>query len=229
MISTTRGIVIRYLKYRETSIIVHIFTEKFGMGSFIVNGIRSTRSKRSIGYFQPFSLLEVVCHSKPNREIQHLSDFKYFAPAHSIQTDIRKSTIALFLAEVIGKLLNQEQGNPQQGLFDFLTESILRFDGIKAGIENFHLHFLLKILPFIGLGIDDGDALIESMEMEMMEDDKRVIEFISEIIRSDLETSLMSNGNLRFKTLELILQYYHHHTDVIGEIKSLKVLHQVFS
>lgn len=228
MISTTKGIVIKYLKYQETSIIVHIFTEKFGMASFMINGIRSARSKRSIGYFQPFSLLELVSYMKPNREIQRLSEYKYYAPTHNIQTDIRKSTIALFLSEVLGKLLAHEKGHAQEFLFDFLSESILAFDHLKSGIENFHLHFLLKILPYIGLGIEDGQSLIQSMELEMIEEDQRMIDLISQILDSEFESPLTGSGKLRFKALELILNYYQHHTDALGDIKSLKVLRQVF-
>lgn len=228
MIDKTRGIVIKYLKYQESSIIVQIFTEKFGLASYIVNGIRSARSKRSIGYFQPFSLLELVVYNKSGRDIQRLSEYRYYAPVHSIQTDIRKSTIALFLSEILTKLLHHEKGS-QEELYRFLSDSILIFDSLKSGIENFHLHFLLKILPYIGLAVGDGEELIRSMEMEMIHGDERLTQFVSTLIESNMNEHVSGNGQLRYKALELILNYYHHHTDVIGEIKSLKVLHQVFN
>lgn len=228
MLVKTRGIVIKYMKYQEASIIVQVFTEEFGLSSFIVNGIRSARSKRSIGYFQPFSLLDMVAYVKPNRDIQRLSEYKYFAPVHGIQQDIRKSTIVLFLSEILGKLLVHEKGDAQELLFDFLTQSILTFDVMTREIENFHLHFLLKILPIMGLGVADGDGLIRSMELEMIEEDQRLIGFVSDIIQSDYTEPVAGSGELRFKALELILKYYEHHTDQLGEIKSLKVLHQVF-
>jgi len=41
MIFKTRGIVFRFTKFKETSIIVTIFTEVFGLQSYIVNGVRS--------------------------------------------------------------------------------------------------------------------------------------------------------------------------------------------
>lgn len=229
MITKTRGIVIKYLKYQETSIIAQIFTEDYGLVSFIVNGIRSPRSKRSIGYFQPFSLLELVIYMKPNRDIQRLSEYKYFAPVHSIQQDIRKGTIVLFLSEILGKILQHERGESHENLFSFLFHSILTFDAMTERIENFHLHFLLKMLPYVGLSVEDGQALVHSMELEMIEEDQQLIDFISRVIQSDYQDLIVGSGRLRFTALELILRYYEHHTAQIGEIKSLKVLHQIFS
>lgn len=227
MIEKTRGIVIKYMKYQESSIIAQVFTEDFGLTPFMINGIRSARSKRSIGYFQPFSILDLVAYVKLGREIQRLSEYKCLIPTHSIQTDIRKSTIVLFLSEILTKLLHHEKG-PQEHLFGFLLESIIQFDQMTEAIENYHLHFLLKLLPYIGLGIDDGDALIRSMELEMIHEDEQLLLFVSRIIDTEYTDSIGGNGQLRFKALELILNYYHHHTNAIGEIKSLKVLHQVF-
>jgi len=228
MITKTRGIVIKYLKYQETSIIVQVFTERFGLTSFMVNGIRSPKSKRSIGYFQPFSLLDLVAYIKPNREIQRLSEYKYLAPTHRIQQDIRKGTIVLFLAEILGKLLKHEQGESHEELFGFLLQSVLTFDSMEKFIENFHLHFLLKMLPYVGLSVEDGSELLKNMELEMIEEDQQLIDFVSRIISSDFQDEIGGSGNLRFKALELVLKYYEHHTDQLGEIKSLKVLHQVF-
>lgn len=228
MIIKTKGIVIKYLKYGETSIIVQIFTEELGVMSCMVNGIRSVRAKRSMGYFQPFSLLDVVVYMKPHREIQRLSEFKYFAPVHRIQQDIRKSTIVLFLAEVMGKFLLREEGADHKGLFAFLSRSILTLDVMESGVENFHLHFLLKILPYLGLGIEDGESLVHNMELELVEEDSQLIGFISRLLNTPISEPLKSSGAMRFKALELVLNYYRHHTAQQGEIKSLKVLHQVF-
>ncbi|MEQ8581105.1 MAG: DNA repair protein RecO [Marinoscillum sp.] len=228
MVTKTRGIVIKYLKYQESSIIVQIFTEHYGLMSFMVNGIRSPRSKRSIGYFQAFSLLELVAYIKPNRSIQRLSEYKYYATAHHIQQDIRKGTIVLFLSEILSKLLTHEQGESHERLFAFLSNAIITFDSLQSEIENFHLHFLLKMLPFVGLDVEDGTALVHSMELEMIEEDHNLITFISSIISSDYTEPVQGSGALRFKALELILNYYEHHTTQLGEIKSLKVLHQVF-
>ncbi len=229
MIVSTKGIVIKYLKYQESSIITQIFTEQYGFMSFIVNGIRSPKSKKSIGYFQPFSLLEMVAYIKPNREIQRLTEYKYFSPTHQIQQNIKKSSIILFLSEIMSKLLTQEKGEGHQSLFHFLSHSIIILDQMEEEIENFHLHFLLKLLPHVGLGAEDGDKMLESMDLHMIEGDRILIQYITEIIRTNYNDHVAGTGTIRFKALNFLLNYYEHHTSQMGEIKSLKVLHQVFS
>lgn len=228
MLTKTKGIVIRYLKYQETSIIVTLYTEKYGLISAMVNGIRSPRSKRSIGYFQPFSLLDVVLYMKPNREIQRLSEYKYLVPTPQLMTDIRKSTIVLFLAEILSKTLRYAEGEGNEALFRFLLQGIITLDHLENQIENFHIHFLLKMLPYVGLQVDSGDELVKNMEMEMIENDHKSIGFISAILATEYDHIVEGSGEIRFKALNMILQYYEHHTAQIGEIKSLKVLHQVF-
>ncbi len=226
MIQKTKGIVIHYIKYQDTSIIVKIFTDEFGLVPFIINGIRSSKSKRSIGYFQPFSLLEIVAYIKGGREIQRLSEYKYLQPTHNISQDIRKGTIVLFLSEILGKVLHQEQGN-QHELFDFLHDMAISLDHLTTGVENFHLHFLIRLTPFLGIGISDGEELLDSMETETS--DQHVLDFISKLAHSELEDTLASSGNERTKALNLILRYYQHHGTPLGDIKSMKVLHQVFN
>jgi DNA repair protein RecO (recombination protein O) len=228
MISKTHGIVIKYLKYQESSIIAQVFTEKYGLMPFIVNGIRSPRSKRSIGYFQPFSVLDLIAYMKPNREIQRISEYKFLTPTHNLQQDIRKSSVTLFLSEILGKILKHEQGESHEHLFQFLHQSIIILDQLPDKVENFHIHFLLKLLPFLGLSITHGEELIENMDSEILDEDSQMIHFITKVINSEYGDNIGGTGELRFKSLDRIIKYLRHHTAELNEVKSIKVLHQVF-
>ena len=42
MTHKTKGIVLRTVKYGETSVIVTILTELFGLQSYLINGVRSS-------------------------------------------------------------------------------------------------------------------------------------------------------------------------------------------
>ena len=65
MLVKTRGIVLSYLKYRETSVIVRIYTEQLGLQSYVVNGVRKAKPPGRIALFQPFTLLELVAYTSP--------------------------------------------------------------------------------------------------------------------------------------------------------------------
>ncbi|MEP0366614.1 MAG: DNA repair protein RecO [Cyclobacteriaceae bacterium] len=227
MLVKTKGIIINYIKYQDTSIIARAFTEEMGYTSFIVNSVRSARSKKSIGSFQPFSLLDMVAYVKENRDIHRLSEWKSFHPTHELHHNVYKGTIVLFLSEILGKVLGN-QSDENRSIFDFLTQSIIAFDQLQHEIENFHLHFLLKIIPHLGFGITNGDELLRSMELENIHNEPKVISLISKLLQSSILDTIPASGELRFKVLETILSYYNHHDIHIGEIKSLKVLRQVF-
>ena len=118
MLVTTRGIIFRFTKYRETSIIVNIYTEELGLNSFIVNGVRSAKGKHKIGYFEPLNLVELTAYHKPNRNIDRISEIKSAYPIHNIRQDIYKSSISMFIAEVLNKCILEQDKN--QPLFTFL-------------------------------------------------------------------------------------------------------------
>lgn len=54
MIYSTKGIVLRTIKYGETSVIASIFTESFGVQSYIVNGVRTSGKKKQSTFLSAF-------------------------------------------------------------------------------------------------------------------------------------------------------------------------------
>src|SRR6187401_2133657 len=96
LLHKTRGIVFRFTKYGETSIIVNIFTELFGMQSYIVNGVRTKSAKNKIALYQPLTLLDLVVYHRDNAHILRIKELKCLCHYQSMPTDVRKSTIAMF-------------------------------------------------------------------------------------------------------------------------------------
>ena len=102
MLQKTQGIALSYLRYRETSIIARVYTEEFGLQSYIVNGVRSAKSKNNrIALFQPLTLLEMVVYYKNDRDLHRLSEVKTNHPFQSLPFEVAKSTIALFVTEML--------------------------------------------------------------------------------------------------------------------------------
>jgi DNA repair protein RecO (recombination protein O) len=223
MISKTRGIVINYIKYQESSIICKIYTEDFGIQSFIINGIRSPKAKRSIGFFQPFSLLELEVYQKPNREIQRLADYKFIKTTPAIYEDMTKNSVVLFLSEITGKLLSGEN-EPHPNLFEFMMESIIEFNSLKAGVENFHLHFLLVLPSYLGYRVED-----DLLDVSPASGRENLQHLVQELMSSPYDHPIKTTGKIRYQLLEALISFYRLHTPQLGEIKSLKVLHNLFS
>lgn len=225
MVVKSKGIVLSYMKYVENSIIARIFTEEYGYGSYIVNSIRSQKSKKSIGYFQPFTILDLVLYIKETRDLQRVSEFKSHHPLHHIHQDLIKSSITLFITEVFSKLLQSEQSpNPQ--LYAFAEESIKIFDLLENGVANFHLQFLMKIGPHLGYAIDDIEDLFRSMERIVPTNKQHMTMDLLKKEAYGAEINLSRNA--RTEALDLILSYYQHHAQ-ISKPKSLEVLRSILN
>ncbi len=225
MVVKTNGIVLNYIKYGDSSIIVRIFTEELGYGSFIVNSIRSQKSKKSIGYFQPFSILELVLYVKESRDLQRVSDFKNHIPLPEIHQDFTKSSITLFLTEILSRLLQSEpSANPD--LYAFLADSIKAFDALTSGVENFHLQFLLKIATHLGFAINEFETLFTSIDRLVPHAEGEHV--LEKLILEPYGIVLEINRTARNEMIDIMLDYFHHHAN-LPRPKSLTVLRSVLN
>lgn len=230
MILKTRGIVLKYIRYRETSIIVNIYTESLGLQGYIVNGIRSSRSKGSrIAFYQPLTLLELVVYYSEKKQLQRISECKCPFPFHSIPLDHKKSAIALFVTEVLGKTLKEQTENHQ--LFEFLWESILYFDNTMDGFENFHLLFLIKLSDYLGFGTKSAIEIEHQIRQIpqaplLTRDEWRLL---NTLLGSKYGSPFILTHLQRQNLLQALLHFYQWHVEHFAPVKSLPVLNQVFA
>ncbi|MBC9931366.1 DNA repair protein RecO [Chitinophaga qingshengii] len=154
MLHKTRGIVLRTVKYGDTSVIVGIFTELFGLQSYIVNGVRSAKPKAAKGVLlQPGNILELVVYHQEIKNLQRISEFKLGYIYTSLHYNVVKNTIALYLIELLQKSLKQ----PEQHLdLYYFTENTLQLlDGSPtAVIANLPLYYTLKLGAFLGFRLN---------------------------------------------------------------------------
>jgi DNA repair protein RecO (recombination protein O) len=152
MLYKTPGIALSYIKYRDTSIIARIYTQQFGLQSYIVNGIRSSRSRMRMAMFQPLSLLELVVYYNKKREINRISEIGFSSHLLSLHTNIKKAAIAIFLAEFMGRVLKEDHDNTP--LYEFIKNSVSALDDLQDHYANLHLVFLLKFTEDMGISIE---------------------------------------------------------------------------
>jgi DNA repair protein RecO (recombination protein O) len=220
MLHKTRGIVFRFTKYGETSIIVNIFTELFGIQSYIVNGVRSKSAKNRIALFQPMTLLDLVVYYRENASIKRIKEIKCLHPYQTVTTDVRKSAVAMFINEVLNKTVKEE--SHAQELCDFLIHSFIMLDTQTEGAENFHLIFLLKLSRFLGFGPQlVNEVLGARVANESIE------KIISQLLEADYTTPIAMTNQQRREILELLIKFYTDHIETIGELKSMQVLREV--
>jgi len=239
MIHETKGIVLNHIKYKETSIIVTIYTQKFGRQSYMVNKVRSKRNKGNAVLLQPMTLLDMEVYHRPKSDIQRIKDFKVAHPLSSIPFKQEKRAMSFFLTELMSKVLREEEENTD--LFNFIYHGIEVFDAGIEGDYNFHLFFIFQLSRFLGFSPEDSSSSLPYFDLmnghftntepshgfsisgTQLSNWKQL--FTLDI--SQLQT-LNLKGDERYTLLENLLDYYSLHIDAMGELKSLPIVHQLF-
>jgi len=225
MLVKTRGIVLGLIKYKETSIIVNIYTEVLGTKSYIVNGVRDKKGK--IAFFQTLTILDMVVYDNSSKGLNRISEYTIFRPYKSASFEQKKIAVLLFLSELFIKTLKEE--HPDEELFSFIVKRLSLFDELEEEYEDFHLIFLIEYAAYLGIRPSSADDIAKDFGRLL---DKDVEVLFNELLRQDEGTisfSLKINGSLRRRALEVLIDYYQIHFPSMGRIQSLSILAAVFS
>jgi DNA repair protein RecO (recombination protein O) len=217
----TTGVVFRFVRYGDTSIIVNIFTSQFGLQSYIVNGVRSKSGKGRIALYQPLTLLDLVVYHKETASIMRIKEVKCLYPFQNISTDVRKTTIALFIEELINKAIKEEAHAAE--LCDFLIDSLTTLDRIEQP-ENFHLIFMIGLARHLGFQPQGAAEVLGGRVMDFGEENA-----LEQIINASHKTSLSITNSQRRHVLDALLRFYSMHVENFGQMKSLSVLREILS
>lgn len=206
MIHNTNGIVLRTIKYGETSVIVNIFTELFGIQSYLVNGVRSSKQGGAkANYFQPASLLEMQVYHSDMKNLQRIKEYKWIYLYANVFTDVIKNAVALYMVELLQRSLKQPEENPE--LFHFVEDAFMKLDTATGAVTaNFPLYFSIQLAQFFGFNILDRYS-VENNILDMQEG--RFCDFVP-------THSFYLEGDLAFATSQLLKAI---HPDDLIEIK----------
>lgn len=239
MLTTTEAIVLNSLRYNESDLIVKCYTKSHGILSFMVKGVlKSKRGKFKASYFQVFSLLSIHCQVKNKDQLNYFKDVQPSEHLTSLQSNIFKGTLAMFISEVVKSVIYEEEQNEE--LFNFLKNSILWLDNADH-YSNFHLSFLTKLTSYIGFypslknedgeiyfSIRDGHFLPYEDKFCLNEDYSLILKDLISLDENDYQ-SLKVDKIQRSKMLEILLHYYELHIESFKIPKSLDVLKHVFN
>ena len=239
MLQKTRGIVLHSLKYGDTGLITTIYTELHGRLSFMMQGTHGKKSAVKANLLRQFSLLEMEVDFKPGRDLQRVKELKIHTPFQSIPYEIAKSTQVLFLAELLNKVLREEEAHPE--LFEFIFSSILIFDLMEDGIGNFHLIFLLQLTRFLGFAPTNNytpdypffDMIVGKFVLMPPDHPQYLKERGSATLHEILKTNFQNSNNvkidseLRVSMLQFMLDYYELHIGSKLSLKSLEVVRDI--
>lgn len=239
MISTSKAIVLKTIKYGDTSLIIHVFTKEHGKIAFIVKGARKVKTKIKANIIQPLSILEIQYRLNSKKEIQLLTEARLLYIYKSIPVDMVKTAMALYLLELINRSIRSKEENT--GLFTFLYQFLLALDDV-SNYSNWHFIFMLECTKYLGFypqnnysedkcHFDPELGIFEELKVVSFQFDKSVSLALSQLLFSDLWQAhlLQIPKPTAKKLLSELERFFGLHVPNFSEIRSLEVYRQVFS
>ena len=244
MVHTTKGIVLRTVFYGETSVIALVYTELFGLQSYLINGVRSAKkSAINSNFFQPSSILEMEVYHNELKNLQRIKEVKWHYLYEQVFFSITKNAVALFMTELLQKVIRQPEHNPD--LYNFIEDAYMQLDKADIKITAYYpLFFALHLPSFFGFAIRDEyntqKKILDLREGEFVKDlpvhpyylDESVSAIVSEFLKVMHPNELQRTNfplSKRRELLEFILQFYALQLQDFGAMKSLPVLQEVLA
>jgi DNA repair protein RecO (recombination protein O) len=243
MTHKTKGIVLKSTKYGETSLIVVIYTALFGIQTYIVNGVRSSKkTSTKANYFQPAAILDLVVHHQENKSIHRIKESGWCVLYQQVLSNVVKNCIALYITELLHKCLKQPE--KQQALFDFVEDILLYLDiADNATAANLPLYFAIHLPQFFGFNMQDEGYGQQHQILDLKEGcfvadlpaHPFFIQGSNAIITAQLLKTMHPAELIQIKLNQIarryLLQRYHEyyalHMPEFGQIKTLAVLYEV--
>jgi DNA repair protein RecO (recombination protein O) len=237
MLIKTKAIVLSSLKYQEKSLIVKCFTESDGLKSYFVPSAYSNKKvNQKIAYFQPLTIIEIEANHKNKGTLEHFKEIRLAHSYYSINTDIVKSTIVIFLSEILHHTIKEEEKN--QSLFSFLETALLWFDTHQE-TTNFHLILMMEVTKYLGFYPDLTELDFPYFDIKEgyftpFQSINSLTEHETHLFKRLLQLKFDSDQKIfagieRQLLLKILLDFYTLHLDGFKKPKSLEVLKEVFS
>jgi DNA repair protein RecO (recombination protein O) len=240
MLVSTEGIVLHFIKYGESSVIATIFTRDFGRQSYLINAARSKKSQNKASLLQPLFLVDLVAYQKQTRELHRIKEIRSNQVYQNIPFEITKSSLVIFLAEVLYKSINEQESYPE--MYDFIKNSLLYFDLMETGSSNFHLWFLFRLTEYLGILPDTSrvgfegwfdikkGAVVHFQPSHPFFANKEATEYLIQLsaLKINEINRFEISRKMRDSLISVLIDYYQLHFEDLGEIKSLNVLREVF-
>lgn len=238
----TNGIVLHHFAYGESSIISVVYTELFGIQSYILKGIRkSTKAGQAkLSYFRPGANLEMVVYQNPFHNLQFIKEYQWHRIYDRTFSQVTKNLVLIFTMEVLKNTLTEPESNPE--LFEEI-ENLLQIlnDADETATANFSIFFINRLLNHLGFGINDNKNTnfnVFDIELGIFTDtvpfhgnyiEGVMVEKLKAFININTWQSIKSNATTRNLLLETLLKYLQSHIPEFKPLKSLNILQSIFT
>lgn len=249
MLVKSQIVVLHTIKHGDTGIVVQCYSNTSGRCSLY---FRASRKSGSMSLLHKLNILDIVTYSNGTQAMPTVKEISAPYSLGSLRSDIYKSSISIFISELLGKTVRESEANPH--LYSFISSSIQILEHIEEGVANFHIHFLTHLCKMLGfMPMDNYSTVTPMFDMATAKftahpygsgvyGTQIIGERESQLLHALMNTpstnlakpkcgnqELQINGELRLSYAKRMIEYISHHIGNTIEIKSLDILHQIFS
>jgi DNA repair protein RecO (recombination protein O) len=244
LLHKTKAIVLRTVKFGETSLVATLYTELFGLQNYLIKGVRQTSKKGGgkASLFQPSAILNLVVYHNELKQLQIIKEMNWAILYQHVLSDVVKNSVALFMVELIAKSIREPENNPD--LFEWLEQQMIFLDTANpTTTSNFPIHFAWAYSGRLGFAVEgnftDDTPVLDIQEGMYMSTSPQHANYIagelaektSQFIhyQSVLDTvSIPLNRFQRNEMLTAAILFFQYHIQDFGTMKTIDVLKAIF-
>src|SRR5690606_22830368 len=233
----SRAIVLRTVRYGETSLIADLYTEQKGHQTFVINSVRKAKAVTPASFLQLMSLVEVVAYHQEQRPVNRIKELRLEYTYQSLPFDRLKSAVTLCLAEICAKSIRT--ADPHPALFTFLRDRLIEYDRDPATDNLFLIRFLVGLTPFLGFGLDldhpAGDHACFDLLEGCLVDTRPPQSYVMEAVDYNALRQVMTGDArmppyaVRQRLIDLLVLHYQLHVESLREVHSIRVLRDLYA
>lgn len=240
MLIKTKGIVFKSVKFKETSLILDIYTRELGLKTYLINGVRKRNARTNPAILQLMNLVELDVYDQEQREINRIKEVRPAYLYQELPFKIEKSSVGVFILEIVRKNIREKETN--QKLFDFLESMFVLLDQFPHNTANFHIAFLLSFSAQLGFfpesnfseshpffDLREGTYVTSApfhRDYMDMEESGLLFEFLNSGLEDQYKIRISKNK--RTALLDKLVDFYRIQLGDFGPIKSLEVFKDIF-
>ena len=235
------GIVLRTLKYGETSLILDLYTKEKGLVSCIAGGVRKRRTSLPAAALQLLQIVQATIYYKDSDKLNRIKDVRVLVHNSDLIDDPLKRIIIIFLAEVLQKSIKEKEMRPE--LYSFIHDSLSTLNNISSGVANFHLVFMLRLSKFLGFfprdnhteencwfDLEDGGFTdLPEPRKTLGKEESLQLTALMKSQYGDPAGDLLGHSSERKMALESLISYFQYHVEGFGQLKTPEILHVILS
>lgn len=250
MLAKSQIVVLHTIKHGDTGIVVQCYSSTAGRTALYFRG--SSKKMNNASLLHKLNILDVVAYSSSSGSMPTIREVTAPFNLSTLRSDIYKSSIAIFISELLGKTVREAEANPH--LYSFISSSIQILEHTTDGVANFHIHFLTQLCKMLGfMPMDNYSSSAPIFDMAAAKfipepfgiapyGSQPVGKLESMLLHTLMNTpstnlgnlscngqQLRISGELRLSYAKRMIEYISHHIGNTIEMKSLDILHQIFA